>query len=112
MRTTKKRQSYDASICAIVDICNINLNEDLTLTFENEGGDWKEAANYEFTVFNSDKKNSKNELNSAITTDGSFMDLRLNPDDQNFIDGGIYYYEIYDQDIDRVLIKGNLTIGR
>jgi len=107
MSKTKERVSYDASVCAIVDLCGITTGELIVLTFENET-EW--TGDYDLTIYNSPKKNTKNTIDGAITLDGVFMDVLLNPDDQDIIEGDIYYYEIFDNTSERVIIKGNLNI--
>lgn len=109
MSKTKERVTYDASICAIVDLCGITTGEMLILTFENET-DWE--GDYELSVYNSPKKNTKNTIDGAISLDGRFMDVLLNPDDQDIVVGDEYYYEIFDNTSERVIIKGNLNINQ
>ena len=66
---------------------------------------------YEFKLWNSDKKNSEIVITGTpIEISGNRMTLLIKPKEQN-IAAGTYYFEIHNKTDKRIYFKGKLTVN-
>lgn len=101
------RVNVDPSIASIVDIENIGVNEIVPIYFTAEN-DW--VGKFSFTVFNSEAKND-DKVVDAIVIVAKVMTLTISPVEQIIV-AGKYYYEIFSEDLDRIVFKGSLKIEK
>lgn len=100
-----KTVTINPSIAAIVNIDPVGYNELVNIYFTAET-DW--TGSYKFQVFNSQVKNT--ELHSSsIATSNELMTLTINANDMA-LEVGTHYYEIFHEESERVIFKGNLNI--
>jgi hypothetical protein len=103
----KKVIIIDPSIATIVDIDPVGFSEETPIYFTLDGDD-DYVGVWQWTVFNSAKKNSKQVID-ALTIVGNKMTLLIKPTADS-IAVGEQYHEISRTDIKRVLYKGRLNI--
>ena len=109
MGTKKQTLVYNLTLSNELDICGIHLKEKATINFESENA-WE--GSYELTYFNSRAKNTEIQTNGAVLVHDlldNILIMTINPDDQGITDGK-YYFEIFDNTEERIIIKGHITI--
>ena len=109
MAVKKKTVSYNLSLSDELNICGIHVKEKATINFESEN-DWE--GSYELTFFNSRAKNTEILTEGDVVVDdllSNVLIMTINPDDQG-LESGKYYFEIFDTNEERIIIKGHVTI--
>lgn len=101
------RVSVNPSIASIVDIDNIGINEIVPIYFTAEN-DW--LGDFSFTIFNTEAKNDA-KIVDAIAVAAKVITLTISPVVQTIV-AGKYYYEIFSEDLDRIVFKGSLKIEK
>ena len=102
----KNKVILDVSIAALVDITNIRMSEKVVVTITAEES-WE--GNYEFTLFNSQAKNTHQKMVGAVVVNGQDLLLTIEPMLQQ-ITAGSYWYEIYNTLTKRIEFMGDLKI--
>lgn len=97
--------TINPSIATIVDIGAFGFGEPINIYFT-ATGNW--TGTFEFTMWNSDKKNRKFKTIEVPTTT-NLMILSLDFSSENF-PPDIYYYEVKHIEDKRVLFKGKLNL--
>jgi len=98
--------NIDPSIARVVNINPVGYNEHVEIKFTaNEN--W--TGNFEYTVYNSEAKNSNVKPTGALTIAGDLMTLIIEPSTQGLYVNS-HYYEIVSVGTKRVVFKGILKI--